>query len=229
VEQGDGPKAVSILSEVVIQLRKSPVRSGEARCLAFLSEAQLLAGDRDLAQETASRALEVSQSDGFKFSSGLALRALGRIAIARQNFGEAELRLTGALTTFTECGAAFEAARTQADLAALFAGKRERKAARDYLAAALTGFKQARAPKRVAEARRPHTRNRLGPNSVTRSPAACAAGTICIPERAWSPILEQCISLIEYPRQFRLCAAVFHRLQRKMVRKPPRGKRAVPG
>jgi tetratricopeptide (TPR) repeat protein len=46
VEQGDGPKAVSILSEVVIQLRKSPVRSGEARCLAFLSEAQLLAGDR---------------------------------------------------------------------------------------------------------------------------------------------------------------------------------------
>jgi len=154
VEQGDGPKAVGILSEVVVQLRKSPVRSGEARCLAFLSEAQLLAGDRDLAQETASRALEVGQSDGFKFSTGLALRALGRIAIARQNFGEAELRLSGALAMFTECGAAFEAARTQADLAALFAGKSESKAARDHLAAALKGFKQAGAPKRVAEARR---------------------------------------------------------------------------
>lgn len=153
VEQGDGPTAVSILGEVVIQLRKSPVRSGEARCLAFLSEAQLLAGDHDLAQETASRALEVGQSDGFKFSSGLALRALGRIAIARQSFGEAELRLSDALATFTECGAAFETARTQADLAALFAHKRERKAARDYLAAALMGFRQARAPKRIAQAR----------------------------------------------------------------------------
>lgn len=154
VEQGDGPKAVGILSEVVVQLRKSPVRSGEARCLAFLSEAQLLAGDCDLAQETASRALEVGQSDGFKFSTGLALRALGRIAIARRSFGEAELRLSQALAKFTECGAAFETARTQADLAALFAHKRERKAARDYLAAALMGFRQARAPKRVAEARR---------------------------------------------------------------------------
>ena len=154
VEQGDGPKAASILSEVVIQLRKSPVRSGEARCLAFLSEAQLLAGDCDLAQETASRALEVGQSDGFMFSTGLALRALGRIALTRRNFGEAELRLSRALATFTECGAAFEAARTQADLAALSACKLEWKAARDCLAAALMGFKKARAPKRVAEARR---------------------------------------------------------------------------
>ena len=154
VEQGDGPKAVGILSEVVIQLRKSPVRSGEARCLAFLSEAQLLAGNHDLAQETASRALEVGQSDGFMFSTGLALRALGRIAMARRNFGEAGLLLSRALATFTECGAAFETARTQADQSTLFAHKLEWRAARDHLAAALMGFKKARAPKRVAEARR---------------------------------------------------------------------------
>ena len=154
LEQGDGPKAVGILSEVVVQLRKSPVRSGEARNLAFLSEALLLAGDQDVAQETASRALEVSQSDGFVFSSGLALRALGRIALARGISGEAERRLSQALATFTQCGAAFEVARTQADLAALFANKLESKAARDHLAAALTGFRTARAPKRIAEARR---------------------------------------------------------------------------
>jgi DNA-binding SARP family transcriptional activator len=154
LEQGDGRTAVKILSEVVIQLRKSPVRSGEARCLAFLSEAQLLVGDFDLARETALRALEVSQSDGFTFSSGLALRALGRIALAYRDFGEAELRLTQALATFTDCGAAFEAARTQAVLADLFADKLERKAARQYLAAALKGFRQADAPRRAAEARR---------------------------------------------------------------------------
>jgi tetratricopeptide (TPR) repeat protein len=154
VERGDGAKAASILSEVVIQLRKSPVRSGEARCLAFLSEAQLLAGDHDLAQETASRALEVGQSDGFKFSTGLALRALGRVALARRSFGDAKLRLSLALATFTECGAAFETARTRADLCELFALKGEWKAARDHLAAALMGFRKARAPKRIAEARR---------------------------------------------------------------------------
>jgi hypothetical protein len=88
------------------------------------------------------------------FSSGLALRALGRIAIAQRNFAEAELKLSRALATFTECGAAFEAARTRADLAALFAGNLDSKAARDHLAAALMGFKQARAPRRIAEARR---------------------------------------------------------------------------
>jgi len=153
VEQGDGPKAVSILSEVVIQLRKSPVRSGEARCLAFLSEAQLLAGNDGIAHETAMRALELSQSDGFMFSTGLAMRALGRIAIAQTNLGEAERRLLSALTTFTRCGAAFEVARTQADLATVSASMLKSKVARDYLAAALRGFRKARAPKRIAEAR----------------------------------------------------------------------------
>jgi DNA-binding SARP family transcriptional activator/tetratricopeptide (TPR) repeat protein len=160
LELGDARTAISILSEVVIQLRKSPVRSGEARYLAFLSEAQLLAGDGGLAEETASRAFEASQSDGFTFSTGLALRALGRIALARRSVDEAERRLLQALATFTQCGAAFEAARTQADLAALFDRKLERKAARDYLAAALIGFKKARAPKRITEAlraRRPGT------------------------------------------------------------------------
>jgi tetratricopeptide (TPR) repeat protein len=130
------------------------VRSGETRCLAFLSEAQLLAGDLDLARETASRAVELEQSDGFTFSTGLALRALGRIDIARNNLAEAEAHLLRALAAFERCGAAFEAARTRADLAALFAQKSERKIARAYLAAALVGFRMADAPRRIAEARR---------------------------------------------------------------------------
>ncbi|MCK1638167.1 AAA family ATPase [Bradyrhizobium sp. 157] len=157
VDQGDANTAVTILSEVVVQLRKSPVRSGEMRCLAFLSEAQLLAGDLDRAGETASRALELEQSDGLTFSSGLVLRALGRIDIARNDFDEAEARLLRALSAFEQCGAAFEVARTLADLAALFAHKSERKAARGYLAAALIGFRRAGAPRRIAEARRVHS------------------------------------------------------------------------
>lgn len=154
LEQGDAKAAVKVLNEVVVQLRKSPVRSGEARCLVFLSEALLLAGDIELAGETAAAALEVSQSDGFTFSSGLALRALGRIDIALGNFDEAETRLLRALATFCECGAAFESARTQVDLAMLFARKPETKASRDYLAAAVIGFTKAGAPKRAAAASR---------------------------------------------------------------------------
>jgi tetratricopeptide (TPR) repeat protein len=152
VEQGDAKAAVDILSEVVIALRKSPVRSGEARCLAFLSEAHLLAGDFDMARQTASRALEVSQSDSLTFSTGLALRALGRIDIAQRKFDDAESRLSQALLTFSQCGAKFETARTQTDLAALFAGKRETKASRDFLAAAVIGFNKAGAPGRAAKA-----------------------------------------------------------------------------
>jgi DNA-binding SARP family transcriptional activator/tetratricopeptide (TPR) repeat protein len=154
VEQGDANAAIGILSEVVVQLRKSPVRSGEMRSLAFLSEAQLLAGDLDLARETASHALELEQSDGFTFSSGLALRALGRIGIARNDFNEAETQLLRSLAAFERCGAAFEAARTRADLATLFARKAERKAARAHLAAALIGFRRTGAPRRIAPARR---------------------------------------------------------------------------
>jgi DNA-binding SARP family transcriptional activator len=154
VEKGDASTAIKILSEVVVQLRKSPVRSGEVRSLAFLSEAQLLAGDLDMARDTASRALELERSDGFTFSSGLALRALGRIHIARNNLDEAETQLLRALAAFERCAAAFEAARTRADLAALFAQKAEKQAARAYLAAALTGFRRAGAPQRIAQARR---------------------------------------------------------------------------
>ncbi|MEH2530068.1 DNA-binding SARP family transcriptional activator [Bradyrhizobium sp. AZCC 1588] len=154
VEKGDAKTAIKILSEVVVQLRRSPVRSGEVRSLAFLSEAQLLAGDPAPARETALRALELDQSDGFTFSSGLALRALGRIDIAHNDFGEAEARLLRALSAFERCGAAFETARTRADLAALFARKPDRRAARAHLAAALVGFRKARAPRRIAEARR---------------------------------------------------------------------------
>lgn len=154
LEQGDAEAAVNILDKVVIQLRKSPVRSGEARCLVFLSEAQLLAGHIELAGETAAHALKVGQSDGFTFSSGLALRALGRIDIARSNFDEAETRLLQALATFSGCGAAFETARTQVDLAMLCARKLETKASREHFAAAVVGFNKAGAPKRAAEASR---------------------------------------------------------------------------
>jgi DNA-binding SARP family transcriptional activator/tetratricopeptide (TPR) repeat protein len=153
LERGDARTAIGILSEAVTQLRKNPVRSGEARCLAFLSEAQLLAGDLGLARETASRALGVSQSDGFTFSTGLALRSLGRVDIAEKMFDEAEARFLQALATFKQCGAAFEIARTQADLAVLFDCKLEGKISDEYRAAALNGFERAGAPKRVTATR----------------------------------------------------------------------------
>jgi hypothetical protein len=61
--------------------------------------------------------------------------------------------LTGALATFTRCGADFEAARTRLDLAAVRARRGDPDAAREDLAAALAAFEAANAPKRAAQAR----------------------------------------------------------------------------
>src|SRR5262249_31684475 len=59
IERGDGEAAIVVLREVVEQLRKSPVRSGEVRHMVLLAEAQLCAADLRSAQETAVRALEI--------------------------------------------------------------------------------------------------------------------------------------------------------------------------
>jgi tetratricopeptide (TPR) repeat protein len=153
LERGDAPSAVTFLTQAIDQLQSSPLRQGEVRHMAILSEALLLAGDAARARETAARALELSEADGMIFNVGIAQRAAGRIAYAGGELGEAEGHLSQALTTFTESGAAFEAARTRLDLAAVDAKRGDKNAAREHLSAALAVFEAANAPKRAAHAR----------------------------------------------------------------------------
>ncbi len=147
LERGDGPAAVAILEEVVQQLGTSPVRSGEARNMALLGEAWLLAGDPARGRDIAARALEISQSEGMKFNTGLAQRTLGRIALAGGDGRTAHDCLAAALEAFTACDACFEAARTRVDLARLFALTGALERAREYAAAAIAVFEAANAPR----------------------------------------------------------------------------------
>lgn len=152
LEQGDARAAADALAEAVSLLRKNPVRNAEARHLALLSEAQLLAGDVGEAQRTAIDALSLAEASGMGVSAGLAQRALGRVALASNKLDDARMRLTQAFETFERSEMAFEAARTRLDLARLCARLGERNATRDHLAAALTAFHAAKAPKRAEAA-----------------------------------------------------------------------------
>jgi tetratricopeptide (TPR) repeat protein len=152
LEQGDARSAVTLLEEAIERLKSSPLRQGQVRHMAILSEAYLLAGDVSRAREAAARALELSQSDGMRFNVGIAQRAAGRIASAAGELAEAERHLSRALETFASSGATFEAARTRMDLAAVTVRRGNQEAAREHLCAALAVFDGANAPKRAAQA-----------------------------------------------------------------------------
>jgi DNA-binding SARP family transcriptional activator/tetratricopeptide (TPR) repeat protein len=152
LEQGDARSAVTLLEEAIERLKSSPLRQGQVRHMAILSEAYLLAGDVSRAREAAARALELSQSDGMRFNVGIAQRAAGRIASAAGELAEAERHLSRALETFAGSGASFEAARTRMDLAAVTVRRGNQEAAREHLCAALAVFDGANAPKRAAQA-----------------------------------------------------------------------------
>ena len=153
LEQGDAAVAIPLLEQAVETLGSIPIRWSELRCRVFLGEAYLMTGDATRARETAGRALELAHGIGWSFGIALAQRALGRIARAAGDPVEAESCLTKALGSFGECRAAFEAARTRLDFAALLGTQGNTAAAREHLAAALAPLEAANAPKRVAEAR----------------------------------------------------------------------------
>src|SRR5262249_18214353 len=69
------------------------------------------------ARENAGEGLVRVQAAGYRFATGLAKRALGQIAWASGDAGEAAGRLTEALHTFIAIGARYFEARTRLELA----------------------------------------------------------------------------------------------------------------
>ena len=153
LDGGDARAALEPLSEALTLFKSGPNRHSEIRYMAILSEAQLLSGDADTARQTAARALELGEAGKMPFAGGLAQRALGRIALVQGKPPEGAARLEQALATFTACGAAFEAAHTRLDLAALRAAQGDKHTAEEHLAFALTAFAAADLPKRVEQTR----------------------------------------------------------------------------
>lgn len=172
IEKGDGATAIGILTKVVEQLRKSPVRSGEVRHMILLAEAQLLTGKLDVARRTASHALEMGRADNMTFNIGLALRAMGRVALTEEAWPEAAASLRQSQATFAGCGAAFEAARTGLELLRLPPMYRCDWDAEPEIATALSAFEAAPAPRWVAELQR-RIRGTESSHEVSRE-ARCA-------------------------------------------------------
>ena len=151
LERGGGAAAVTLLAEAVKRFAQSPVRSGEVRHLALLSEAHLLAGDRVHAREVAEHAVAMGEADGAPFNIGLARRALGRIALADGDLGRAHEQLDSALSTFSAMGATFEMGRTHVELGRACVALGQRAGAHEHFRSARRIFEAARAPRRAAE------------------------------------------------------------------------------
>ncbi|HKV08669.1 MAG TPA: hypothetical protein VJ725_11055, partial [Thermoanaerobaculia bacterium] len=132
LEKGDLEDAIEALTESVEQLRQAGMLQLFGWFSAFLAEARLLAGRRPAeVLEQARHALTVTEASGFRYGTGLAQRALGRIASAAGERSEAGVRLGEALESFRAIQAPFEVGRTLLDLALLaYAGGDSDEAAR---------------------------------------------------------------------------------------------------
>jgi class 3 adenylate cyclase/tetratricopeptide (TPR) repeat protein len=119
LEEGDLPQAIESLEESTQRLRRAGMQQLLGWFSAFLAEAYLRSGRPDEARDFAHEALAVTEGVRFRYGSGMAQRALGRIAQAEGNPEAASIWLREALESFLSIQAPFEAGRTRLDLARL--------------------------------------------------------------------------------------------------------------
>jgi len=117
LQKGDLPQAAAALEDSVERLRRAGMKQLLGWFSAFLAEARLLSGRPDEARELAREALAVTGEVRFRYGSGMAQRALGRIARAAGDREAAESWLTEAVESFKAIEAPFEVARTRLELA----------------------------------------------------------------------------------------------------------------
>jgi tetratricopeptide (TPR) repeat protein len=149
LEKGDLPRATKALEDSVERLRQAGMQQLLGWFSAFLAEAYLLAGRPDDAQELAREALTTTEGVGFRYGSGMAQRALGRIARAAGDREGAETWLGQALESFRSIQAPFEVGRTRLELA-LLAGAGSAEAGRQ-LGEARRIFVELRLPRYVGK------------------------------------------------------------------------------
>ncbi|MFL6261286.1 MAG: adenylate/guanylate cyclase domain-containing protein [Thermoanaerobaculia bacterium] len=165
LEKGDLPRAIEALEGSTQRLREAGMQQLLGWFSAFLAEAYLRSGRPEEALDFAHEALAVTEGVRFQYGSGIAQRALGRIAQAEGNAEAAAAWLHEALESFRSIQAPFEAGRTRLDLARL------------------AGARSAAAAAELGEARRIFTGLRL-PGYVERAERLAA-------ELAVAPALER--------------------------------------
>jgi tetratricopeptide (TPR) repeat protein len=116
---------------------------------AFLAEAFLADGLPEEARDLAEQALAITREAEFGYGSGLAQRALGRIARESGDLPAAEAHLQEALATFTALEVPFEIGRTQVELGELAHLRGEPEAAARALGLAHRHFTELQLPRHL--------------------------------------------------------------------------------
>ena len=152
LEQGDLPRAIEALEDSTERLRQTGMLQLLGWFSAFLAEALLLSGRLAEARELALQALSTTEAVRFRYGSGMAQRALGRIARAAGDPDAAAGALREALESFRSIQAPFEVGRTQLELALLAHAQGNSEETARQLGAAHRLFTELRVPKYVARA-----------------------------------------------------------------------------
>jgi len=118
LQAGNVARAIPMLQEAVNQFGQFRPGSKltQARFLAWLAAAHLLNGDDIAAERSAEQSLEYAEAVGHRLASGLAMRTLSEVYVARGELAEARRRLTQALAVLAGIQAGWERGRTQAAL-----------------------------------------------------------------------------------------------------------------
>jgi class 3 adenylate cyclase/tetratricopeptide (TPR) repeat protein len=167
LEQRDLPRAIEALEDSVRRLEQAGMRQLLGWFSVYLGEAHLLSGHPEEARKLALQGLAIAHEAEFGYGAGLAQRALGRIAQAGGEYGEAASRLAEALETFAALQVPFEVGRTHLDLAALALARADKETAGREAQAALRIFEQLRVSPYVER-----TERLAGDLGVARTPLA---------------------------------------------------------
>jgi tetratricopeptide (TPR) repeat protein len=149
LEKRDLPDAVKVLEDSVQRTQLAGMRQLLGWFSVFLAEAYACSGRLEEAGELARQALAVTTEVKFGYGIGLALRALGRVAMERQDREEARRRFSEAIAQFQGLRVAFEVARTQLELMALARSEGRTGEAMERLAEARNAFIELGVPRYV--------------------------------------------------------------------------------
>lgn len=139
LSQGDAAQAIAAWEQALRRIEPLGLFL-QGLVMARLGEAYLMQGDTEKARHLASRGLQLSQDKKYHNGIGVAQRALGRIALARGAFVEAERYLRAALQTFASGQARQQTADIHLELARLAHAQRHSEAVILHLTEAYTMY-----------------------------------------------------------------------------------------
>lgn len=143
VEKGDLSEAIGRLTDAIERLHETGMQQILGWFSVFLAEAHLAAGGIEAARGHAEQGRTICQEASFRYGFGLALRTLGRVALAADDQLEtAAESLDQALDVFTVLAVPFEVGRTRLEQARLAHRRQDEDAARDAIGGSLEVFER---------------------------------------------------------------------------------------